>query len=72
MKNLKISNNRPSSIKINRLRPDDLDVYLKISFDAFFEKLKFITGPKKEEAISIKRVEISRNINNGRFYTATI
>jgi len=75
MDNNKKSDYNPSNtknIKICNLKLDNLDNYLEIELEAFYEKLKFIYSYNKGAALNIIRSEISRNINNGRYYTATI
>ena len=60
------------NIRISNLKLEDLDSYLKIEFDAFFEKLKFIFSNKKNAAFGIIRSEIAKNIGTGRYYNAKI
>jgi ribosomal protein S18 acetylase RimI-like enzyme len=61
-----------SNIRISNLKLEDLDSYLKIEFDAFFEKLKFIFSNRKNAAFFIIRSEIAKNIGTGRYYNAKI
>ena len=61
-----------SNIRISTLKLEDLDSYLKIEFDAFFEKLKFIFNSNKDAAYSIIKSEIAKNIDTGRYYNAII
>ena len=61
-----------SNIRISTLKLEDLDSYLKIEFDAFFEKLKFIFSNRKNAAFGIIRSEIAKNIDTGRYYNAKI
>src|SRR4030043_669379 len=60
------------NIRISNLKLEDLDSYLKIEFDAFFEKLKFIFSNRKNAAFGIIRSEIAKNIGTGRYYNAKI
>ena len=61
-----------SNIRISTLKLEDLDSYLKIEFDAFFEKLKFIFSNRKNAAFGIIRSEIAKHIDTGRYYNAII
>jgi len=72
MNNFKNQNSNSRNIRISNLKPEDLDSYLKIEFDAFFEKLKFIFGSNKDAAYSIIKSEITANIDTGRYYNAVI
>jgi len=72
MNNYKNQDNNFCHIKTSNLKLEDLDNYLKIEFDAFFEKLKFIFSSNKDAAYSIIKSEIIRNINTGRYYNAKI
>ncbi len=57
-------------IQISNLELKDIESYLKIEFDAFYEKLKIMFSNKKEAALNITRTEISNNIDTGRYYNA--
>jgi ribosomal protein S18 acetylase RimI-like enzyme len=57
-------------VYISNLKLKDLDRYLKIEFDAFYDKLKIMFSNKKEAAYSILKEEISNNIKTGRYYNA--
>ena len=72
MNNFKNQNSNSHSIQISNLKLEDLDSYLKIEFDAFFEKIKFIFGSNKDAAYSVIKSEITTNIDNGRYYNAII
>jgi len=72
MNNSKNQNSNSHNIQISNLKLEDLDSYLKIEFDAFFEKLKFIFSSNKDAAYSIIKSEITTNINTGRYYNAII
>ncbi len=64
-------NNFPG-IKLGNLKPGDLDDYLRIEFDAFYDKLKYIYSNRKKAAMDIVRSEISKNIDTGRYFNAVI
>jgi len=64
--------NNFSGIKLSNLKLEDLDDYLRIEFDAFYEKLKYIYSNRKKAAMDIVRSEISMNINTGRYFNAII
>ncbi len=66
----KNSDNELNDVSINKLNPDDINHYLEISLEAFFEKLKFVFSSREEAAFYIIREEIFRNIDNGRYYAA--
>ena len=72
MNNFKNQNSNSNNIQISNLKLEDLDSYLKIEFDAFFEKIKFIFGSNKDAAYSVIKSEITTNINTGRYYNAII
>ncbi|MBA7564846.1 hypothetical protein ES708_06515 [subsurface metagenome] len=72
MNNFKNQNSNSRNIRISNLKSEDLDSYLKIEFDAFFEKLKFMFGSNKDAAYSIIKSEITANIDTGRYYNAVI
>ncbi len=72
MKSTENTINNHCSISITRLKSDDLDNYLKIMFEAFFEKIMPVFGNNKEAALNIIRPEIMRNINNGGRYVARL
>lgn len=57
-------------IHISNLEQKDIEDYLKIEFDAFYDKLKVMFSNKKDAALNITRAEISNNIDNGRYYIA--
>jgi ribosomal protein S18 acetylase RimI-like enzyme len=57
-------------IHISNLELKDLDRYLQIEFDAFYDKLKIMFSNKKEAAYNILKEEISNNIETGRYYNA--
>lgn len=59
-------------IELNSLKLKDLDDYLRIEFDAFYEKLKFIYSGRKKAALDIVRSEILKNIDTGRYFNAKI
>ncbi len=59
-------------IELSNLKLKDLDNYLRIKFDAFYEKLKFIYSNRKKAALDIVRSEISKNIDTGRYFNAKI
>lgn len=61
-----------SCINITGLKIDDLENYLKIEFEAFFEKLRLVFGNNKEAVMNIIRSEILRNIDNKRHYIARL
>ena len=64
--------NNFSGIKLSNLKPGDLDDYLRIEFDAFYDKLKYIYSNRKKAAMDIVRSEISKNIDTGRYFNAVI
>jgi len=70
MNNHKNRGNSFHDIQIINLKLKDVESYLKIEFDAFYEKLKIMFSNKKEAALNIIRTEISRNIDTGRYYNA--
>jgi len=72
MNNFKNQNSNSRNIRISNLKSEDLDSYLKIEFDAFFEKIKFMFGSNKDAAYSIIKSEITANIDTGRYYNAVI
>lgn len=72
MDTVKNTNGNNSIISITELKQDDLEDYLKVDFDSFYEKIKLAFGNDKEAALNIMRTEISENINNNRHYTAMI
>jgi len=72
MNNFKNQNSDSHNIRISNLELENLDSYLKIEFDAFFEKLKFIFSSNKDAAYIIIKSEITANIDTGRYYNATI
>lgn len=57
-------------IHISNLEQKDIEDYLKIEFDAFYDKLKIMFSNKKEAALNITREGISNNIDTGRYYIA--
>ena len=59
-------------IELSNLKLNDLDDYLRIEFDAFYEKLKFTYSYRKKAALDIVRSEISKNIDTGRYFNAKI
>ena len=59
-------------IELSNLKLKDLDDYLRIEFDAFYEKLKFTYSNRKKAALDIVRSEISKNIDTGRYFNAKI
>lgn len=62
--------NNLSDIQIGNLELENLDSYIKIEFEAFFEKLKFIFSNREKAAFNIIRSEISENIGTKRYYNA--
>ncbi len=58
------------NIRISSLKLEDLHSYIKIVFDAFYEKLKFIFSNRKDAALNIITAEITENIGTGRYYNA--
>lgn len=72
MNNFKNQNSNSHNIRISNLKLEDLDSYLKIELDAFFEKIKFIFGNNKDAAHIIIKSEITANIDTGRYYNAII
>ncbi len=72
MNDLKNTNNNLYQVRISNLKLDDLDSYLEIEFEAFFDKLKFIFSYRKDAAFNIIKSEIYRNIDNRRHYTARL
>ncbi|MDD5621748.1 MAG: GNAT family N-acetyltransferase [Actinomycetota bacterium] len=59
-------------IKLSNLKPGDLNDYLRIEFDAFYDKLKYIYSNRKKAAMDIVRSEILKNIDTGRYFNAII
>ncbi|HEY4663261.1 MAG TPA: GNAT family N-acetyltransferase [Candidatus Humimicrobiaceae bacterium] len=72
MNNRKNLKSNFSHIELHNLKLKDLDDYLRIEFDAFYEKLKFIFSNRKKAALDIVRSEISKNIDTGRYFNAKI
>ncbi len=72
MNTAKNTGDNNSVISITELKPDNLEDYLKVDFDAFSEKIKLAFGNDKEAALNIMRTEIAGNINNNRHYIARI
>lgn len=72
MDTVKNTNGNNSIISITELKQDNLEDYLKVDFDSFYEKIKLAFGNDKEAALNIMRTEIAENINNNRHYTAMI
>lgn len=72
MTDLKNPDNKSSALKISKLQPDDINIFVDISFEAFFEKLKFIFSFNQQAASNIIKTEISKNINNGKYYVARL
>lgn len=70
MSNHKNKDSSIHGIHISNLELEDIEDYLKIEFDAFYEKLKIIFSNKKEAALNITRTVISANIGTGRYYNA--
>jgi ribosomal protein S18 acetylase RimI-like enzyme len=70
MNSHKNKDNHNPDIHISNLELKDLDRYLKIEFDAFYDKLKIMFSNKKEAAFNILKEEISNNIDTGRYYNA--
>jgi ribosomal protein S18 acetylase RimI-like enzyme len=70
MNKYKNSDKNIQGIYISNLELKDIEDYLKIEFDAFYEKLKIMFSNKKEAALNITRAEISNNIDTGRYYSA--
>ncbi|MFA5014908.1 MAG: GNAT family N-acetyltransferase [Actinomycetota bacterium] len=64
--------NNFSGIKLSNLKLEDLNDYLRIEFDAFYDKLKYIYSNRKKAAMDIVRSEISKNIDTGRYFNAII
>lgn len=57
-------------IHISNLKLQEVDRYLKIELDAFYDKLKIMFSNKKKAAYNILKEEISNNIETGRYYNA--
>lgn len=72
MDTAKNTNSDNSIISITELKQDNLEDYLSVDFDSFYEKIKLAFGNDKEAALNIMRTEIAGNINNNRHYTARI
>ncbi len=72
MNNGNNQNSNFSHIEVSNLKLEDLDNYLRIEFDAFYEKLKFIFSNRKNAALDIIKSEIVKNINTGRYYNVKI
>ena len=68
------SNNTPSkkleNINMRLLRYEDIDDYLTIEFDAFFEKLRHLYGDRRRAAYRIVKAEMGENLDLGRYLNA--
>jgi len=67
-----IKNNDFYDIKIGGLELHELDKFMEIMIDAFFEKLKLIYYHDKYAAYNIIKSETYRNIQNNRHYAARL
>jgi ribosomal protein S18 acetylase RimI-like enzyme len=67
-----IKNNNFYDIKIGALELHELDSFMEIMIDAFFEKLKLIYYYNKYAAYNIIKSETCRNIKNKRHYAARL
>ncbi len=72
MSKLKTLANNTSIISIYNLKKDEIDDYLKIEFDAFYEKLKFVFSNNKKSAYNIIKSEIYSNFGTNRYFNAKI
>jgi len=70
MINVKNQSKNFNNIRISSLKLEDLQSFIKIEFDAFYEKLKFIFSSRKDAALNIITEEITANIGTGRYYNA--
>ncbi|MCJ7666614.1 MAG: hypothetical protein MUO59_07765, partial [Actinobacteria bacterium] len=57
-------------IRMRPLRHEDIDDYLRIEFDAFYEKLSSIYGNRRDAAYNIIKAGIISNFDSGRFMNA--
>jgi ribosomal protein S18 acetylase RimI-like enzyme len=68
------SNNTPlqklENINMRLLRHEDIDDYLAIEFDAFFEKLRHLYGNRRRAAYRIIKAEMEENLDLGRYLNA--
>ncbi len=67
-----IKNNDFYDIRAGALELHELDTYMEIMLDAFFEKLKLIYYYDKHAAYNIIKSEVQRNIQNKRHYAARL
>ncbi len=65
-------NNNLYNVQISNLKLENLDSYIKVEFEAFFEKLKLVFSNRKKAAFDIIRSEISENIDTKRYYNARL
>ena len=67
-------NNTPlkklKNINMRLLRYEDIDYYLAIEFDAFFEKLSHLYGNRRRAAYRIIKAEMEDNLDLGRYLNA--
>ncbi len=67
-----IKNNNFYDVKISGLELHELDSFMAILIDAFFEKLKLIYYHNKYAAYNIIKTDIHRNIKSKRHYAARL
>jgi len=67
-----IKNNNFYDIRTGALKLHEIETYMEIMLDAFFEKLKLIYYYDKHAAYNIIKSEVQRNIQNKRHYAARL
>lgn len=68
--NKTFSPNKIDDISMKTLRYEDIDDYLKIVFDAFYEKIGPLYGNQREGAYYIIKAEIIDNLDAGKYLNA--
>jgi len=68
--NKTFSPNKIDDIRMKTLRYEDIDDYLKIEFDAFYEKIGPVYGNQRESAYCIIKAEIIDNLDTGKYLNA--
>lgn len=57
-------------IRVRTVRYEDIDDYLKIEFDAFYEKIGPLYGNQRDSTYCIIKAEIIDNLNTGKYLNA--
>jgi ribosomal protein S18 acetylase RimI-like enzyme len=63
-------NYHSNNISISALELGQVDDFLKIEFDAFYDSFRFIYSNRRDAAYNIQRQEILDNLISGRYYNA--